>query len=82
MQLKTIMSVAVLAVSSAALAQVTTQPRKPMPGNNMAMPMNSTMPDSTMPMNSATPDSTMLMNTEDETMMNDSSMPNSTTPPR
>jgi len=76
MQLKTIVSVAVLAVSGGALAQMTTQPDKPMPGNNMSMPMNSTMPDSSMP------NSSMPMNTQDETMMNDSSMPNSTTPPR
>lgn len=72
MQLKTMISVGVLAVSSAALAQMTTQPNEPMPGNNMSMPMNSTMPT----------DSTMPMNTQDETMMNDMSAPNSTMPPR
>lgn len=80
MQLKTMTSIAVLAISSAALAQVTTQPTRPMPGNNMSMPMNTTMPDSTMP-DVTTPD-TMPMNGQDDTMMNDASPSNSTMPPR
>ena len=70
MKFKTIASVALLTVSTAALAQMTTQPR-PNAGNTTA-PGNTMM--NSMP---ASPDA---MNTQDETMMNDSSMPNSTGP--
>lgn len=70
MQYKTILSVAVLTISSAALAQVTkpgtTPPRTAM---NSTMPMNSTAPSDS-------------MNTQDETMMNDSSTPNSMAAPK
>ncbi len=76
MRYKTMISVALLAISSAALAQVTkpttTPPKTAM---NSTEPTNSMSPsDSTM-----SPDS---MNTQDETMMNDSSMPNSTMAPK
>lgn len=66
MRLATIGSIALLTVSSAALAQMTTKPT-PMPGNTTTMPQNGTMPNSSMPMNSA-----------DGMPMNDMSAPNST----
>ena len=87
MRYKTMMSVAVLAISSAALANVT-KPQPPRTSNSTALAQGTkpgtqpprTATNSTMPMNSSTPSDSM--NTQDETMMNDSSTPNSAMAPK